>query len=130
MLKVGESYVQTKVTQAQKPGGLLLFLNQSCPFWAVTVQQTGVGGGGGGCSRLGPWGRPLTSTCPEWLQLVWKAVCYCSMVCVFHASKGHRVAEMGGHVLGETHPSGGPHTVCIYSLKIYALSTSPWLHSD
>lgn len=61
----------------------------------------------------------MTSTCPEWLQLVWKAVCYCSMVCVFHTSKGHRVAEMGGHALGETHPSGGPHTLCIYSLKIH-----------
>ena len=29
---MGESSVQTKVTRAQKPGGLLLFLNHSLPF--------------------------------------------------------------------------------------------------
>ena len=57
----------------------------------------------------------MTSACPERLQLLGKAVCHGSAVCVSHMSKGHRIAKMGGHVLGETHPSGGPHTVCIYS---------------
>ena len=116
MSKVGESYVQMKGTQAQKPGGLLLFLSHSLPFL--------------GCARSGPGlpsVRPVGQTIEQRLpgaaaagveggRPPWHAVR------VPH-EQGSCAAETGGRARG-TRPSGGPHTVCVYSLKIYALSTS------
>ena len=106
MLKVGESCVQTKGTQAQKPGGLLLFLSHSLPFL--------------GCARSGPGlpsVRPVGQTIEQRLPGVAAAGVEGGRpprhaVRVPH-EQGSCAAETGGSERGKPPRWRTTHRVCI-----------------